>query len=359
MGPLSQKQRPGFKSYVLAVALVCGALGTSALAQDDTLLEDTELVSKKESKAEKLSRLRQKIEQDHERLVQKKIEKIRKEEKIKLDQKLKKAFSGQMSNLDTVSTRLSAPQRVVAPAPEALPIIGKKVKKNRIIPTLGLTNISAEGADSYETELTAGINFESKLTKRFAVGIGFGYSTMKINDINPNTNYGTLGTFGTFGTGCTGFGCPFGVGAITQGREMSYRQMDLNVDGKYFITPDSKIKPFVGLGIGYRRANLKYTENDPYFNQVIGGFGTTAANSEYSSNYVTGTVSGGADVAFTNVIGARLQLAYTKGLTGGSNTSNTNNQLFYDYNQIGLENTGRALENADFGSLSAGLIIGF
>jgi len=374
MSPISQKQRPGFKSYVLAVALVCGALSTSALAQDDALLEDTESVlnseqidvdgqfSRRETKAQKLAKLRKKIEQEHEQMVQKKIEDIRMQEELKLGQKLKKAFSGQMSNVDTVSTGQAAPQRVVAPAPVAAPAPVKKEKNNSIVPTIGLTSISVDGSESYESELTAGINFESKLTKRFAVGIGFGFTSMKITDINPNNNYGAFGTFGTFNTGCTGFGgCfnTFGTGTVTQGREMSYRQMDLNIDGKFFITPDSKIKPFVGLGIGYRRANLKYTENDPYFNQSIGGYGTTGADSEYSSNYVTGTVSGGADIAFSDVIGARLQLAYTKGLTDSSNTDNTNNQLYYDYNQIGLENTGRALESADFGSLSAGLIISF
>ncbi len=380
MSPFTLKLRPGFRSYVLAVAVACGALSVNsmALAQDDALLEDTESVlnseqidvdgqfSRKETKAQKLAKLRKKIEQEHEQMVQKKIEDIRMQEELKLGQKLKSAFSGQMQNVDQVSTAQAAPQRVEAPAPAPLP---EKIEKNNsIVPTLGLTSISVDGAESYESELSAGINFESKLTKRFAVGIGLGYTTMKITDINANQNgfgyntytgynnntcnqWGQCTTYGTFGNN-TGY---------LQGREMDYRQMDLNIDGKFFITPDSKISPFVGLGLGYRRASLKYTENDPYYNQSIGGYGTTGADSEYSSNYVTGTVSGGADIAFSDVIGARIQLSYTKGLTESSNTDNTTNNFGYnyDYNQIGLEQTGKALEGADFGSLSAGLIINF
>jgi len=378
MKPFTLKLRPGFRSYVLAVAVVCGSMSLSALAQDDALLEDTESVlnseqidvdgqfSRKQTQAQKLAKLRKKIEREHEQMVQKKIEDIRMQEEIKLGRKLKSAFSGNMQKVDTVSTGQAAPQRVAAPAPALAPVI-KKEKNNSIIPTLGLTSIAVEGKESYETELSAGINFESKLTKRFAVGIGLGYSTMKINDINPNngTGFNSFNTFGTFNTGCVnGFNCfnTFGTNGYLQGREMNYRQMDLNIDGKFFIVPDSKIKPFVGLGIGYRRASLSYSENDPYYNQSIGGFGSTGADSEYSSNYVTGTVSGGADIAFSEVIGARLQLAYTKGLTESSNTDNRTFNNFgggYDYNQIALEETGRALEGADFGSISAGLIINF
>lgn len=379
MSPFTLKLRPGFRSYVLAVAVVCGALSANsiAFAQDDALLEDTESVlnseqidvdgqfSKKETRAQKLAKMRKKIEQEHEQMVQKKIEDIRMQEELKLGQKLKNAFSGQLQNVDEVSTAQAAPQRVVAPAPAPAPAPEKIEKNNSIVPTLGLTSISVDGSESYESELSAGINFESKLTNRFAVGIGLGYTTMKITDVNNQNNYTGFNTFGTFNNCTFGSNCfnTFGTNGYLQGREMSYKQMDLNIDGKFFITPDSKIKPFVGLGLGYRRATLKYTENDPYFNQSIGGYGTTGADSEYSSNYVTGTVSGGADIAFSDVIGARLQLSYTKGLTDSSNTDNrTTNGGFgttYDYNQLGLEQTGKALEGADFSSLSAGLIISF
>ena len=130
--------------------------------------------------------MRKKIEQEHEQMVQKKIEDIRMQEELKLGNKLKKAFSGQLSNVDTVSTGQAAPQRVVAPAPAPIAAPIKKENNNSIVPTLGLTSISVDGSESYESELSAGLNFESRLTKRFSVGIGLGYTTMKITDINAN-----------------------------------------------------------------------------------------------------------------------------------------------------------------------------
>lgn len=364
MKPQSFKQRLGFESYVLAIAIACGALSINALAQDDALLADTESVleseqidvdgqfSRRESAADRLAKMRKKLEQQHEQMVQKKIEDIRVQEEVKLGSKLKKAFSGQLGNVDgdQVSVSQAAPQRVVAPAPLPAPVI-KEEKNNNIVPSVGMTSIQGKNED-YESELSLGLSFESKLNKRFAVGLGFGYTTMDIIDVNPN--YSGFSGFGGYNNGFNNNG--FNNNA-NQGREMAYKQMDLSIDSKFFIAPDSKIQPFVGLGLGYRKANLKYKESDPYYNQPSGAGSQSLENTEYSSNYVTGSVLLGADIAFSDVIGARLMLSYTKGLTDSSTTDNTTTYASAD--EVNLENVGEGIEQANFGSLSAGLVISF
>ena len=131
----------------------------------------------------------------------------------------------------------------------------------------------------------------------------------------------------------------------------------------FMFLKTSKIKPFVGLGLGYRRATLEYSESDPFFNQALGfGFGQSLEQAEYVGNYVTGEATIGADVRITPLIGARVAVNYIKGLTDSSRNATSadqNNVFFQSPDQNNLDNIGREIEDSTMLGVSAGLVINF
>ena len=108
-----KKRRLG--SFFLATAILAGSGFQMATANDDALLNDTETIlnsdqididgqfRSKQSDAQRLSKMRKKIEKKHERMIQKKIEDIRIQEELRLGQKLQQAFDGTVQGTDSVS----------------------------------------------------------------------------------------------------------------------------------------------------------------------------------------------------------------------------------------------------------------
>ena len=365
-----KKRRLG--SFFLATAILAGSGFQMATANDDALLNDTETIlnsdqididgqfRSKQSDAQRLSKMRKKIEKKHERMIQKKIEDIRIQEELRLGQKLQQAFDGTVQGTDSVSMGQAGVAKTSAGTLAPMAQMGSATeKKNRVIPSFSLLSVSAEAAD-YESEISTSVAFETLIKDRFLVGVSLGYSTLKIKDVNPNYA-STFNSFNNYNYNYNNFNT-FGASS-TIGRDMKYNQLDLNVNGKFYVLKDSKIKPYVGLGLGYRRSTLEYSESDPYYNQGIGlNIGTTLENAEYIGNYVTGQATVGADVAFNSNVGARLELGYTRGITESSNPQNVQdpNNLFYNsVDQTNLDNVGKGIEKGSIVGISAGLIIGF
>lgn len=369
-----QDQKRKLSSFFLATAILAGSGFQMATANDDALLNDTETIlnsdqididgqfRSKQTDAQRLAKMRKNIEKKHERMIQKKIEDIRLQEELRLGQKLQDAFTGSVQNADSVSMGQAAVGKTTAGTLAPIESMGSVTdRKNRVIPSFGLMSVNGENAD-FESEISANLAFETLIKERFLVGLNLGYTTLEIKDVNPNYasnfnsfnyfNYNYFNTFNTFGL------------SNTIGRDMKYNQIDLNVNGKYYVLKNTKIKPFVGLGLGYRRSTLEYSESDPFYNQAIGlQIGTTLENAEYIGNYLTGQASIGADVSFNNNIGARLELGYSKGLTQSSTTQNNiqdpNNLYYNSVDQANLDNVGKGIEKGDIIGINAGLIIGF
>jgi len=325
------------KTWIMAQSLL-GLLITSqavVYAQDDLLFEtDNVLESEqlnidgyysekpKKTAADRMADMRRKLEDRNGQMVDKKIEDIRIKEEAKLTKQLQRAFTDGMNNLDTVSNKQAATQKVEAPAPEP-----KAQKANKIIPTFGILNVNGTEFD-FESNLNIGLSFETMVSSNFAAGFGLNYATMEI--IDYNSFYGNYG------------------------REMSYDRLQMEVSGKYYFTVENKIRPFVSAGLSYNRSGLEYNDDGQGYSYQ----GTQFGGEGYSSSYISATAMFGSEVVLSENFGAQLDFRYNKGLTGGFNSkSNTNG--FQNPDQKRLEDIGQAIEEADFFSINAGIVFMF
>lgn len=339
------------KTWVMAQSLL-GLLITSQAvvhAQDDLLFEtDNVLESEqldidghyrerpKKTAADRMADMRRKLEERNEQMVDKKIEDIRIKEEAKLTKQLQKAFTDGMSNLDTVSNKQAATQKVEAPAPEP-----KKIEKpNKVIPTFGVLNVKGAEVD-FESKLNMGLAFETMVSNKFAAGFGVNYATMEVSDYNNihlNNN-------------CTWCGPMSGY---PQARQIGYSRLQMEVTGKYFFTVENKIRPFISAALSYNRSSLDYEDNGQNNNSQWTQYGDEG----YSSSYIGATAMFGSEVVFSESIGAQLDFRYNRGLTGGFN-SDSNANGFENPDQLRLENLGQAIEEADFFSINAGIVFMF
>jgi len=354
----------------MMVLLAIGAQAPSVMAQDD-LLTDTDSVLNSEqidvdgafeakprtTQADRIEKLRKNLEERNEQMVQKKIEDMRMREEQKLAKKLQSAFQGGLQNMDQVSTKQAAPQppkvivqKVVAPK--------KKAKNTKVIPTAGLLNVNGDSVD-FDADVNAGISIESMVHNRVSVGVGFGYTTMKITDV-ANT-YITSQPTSYWNGYSTGYVSPYTNGyqyvpgyqnTYGQGREMSYKRLALELNAKFYMTVETTIKPYVGTALGYNRTSLVY-ENNQSYNSGSYSFG----DEKYNSNYVSGSALVGAEINFSESIGMNVDFRYSAAITDGSGESGFGYNTHPD--QERLENVGGRIQDADHMSLNAGLVIKF
>lgn len=355
MKTLKELKSKNVKSLFLATLLVAGT-GMSVAQADNTTTIDTDTIlnseqididgqfRRKKLDAKKLAKMRKKIEKKHEEMIQQKIEDIRLRDELRLGQKLEMAFSGGSQNSDSINMGQAgvAKQSINGLLPSQI----LDTKKNRVVPSMGMINVNGENTKF--DSLNGKVDFETRIKDRFLVGLSVGYADIDIKDVNPKYNtassFNNFNYFNNFNNGFTN---------LNTGREMNYKQLDITVNSKFYVLKNQRIKPFVGLGLGYRRATLKYTSANPYFTQVLG---QSLEDAEYIGNYVTGEANIGADINITSTIGARLAVNYAKGLTESSqNVSNVNQSQ----DQYDVDNVGREIEKASMLGVSAGLVIGF
>ncbi len=361
-----RKTTQNFAAMMLLLAL--GAQAPSVLAQDD-LLSDTDSVlnseqidvdgsyaeKPRETAADRIGKLRKKLEDQNEQMVQSKIEGIRMREEQKLAKKLQKAFRGGLQNLnnvDQVSTTQAAPQKVVAP----IVVPPKKKERNiKVIPTAGLLNFNGDSVD-FDADINTGVSIENMVHPRFSVGVGFAYTTMKITDVADQLSNQYNNSNGSvywdaysqqYVQAYQGYQNTYG-----QGREMSYKRLGVELNSKFFFTVGTTIRPYVGAAIGYNKTTLVYEDNQAY-NYNSYSFG----DEEFTSNYVSGSALLGAEVNFTETVGMNLDFRYSAGLTDGSGSGGSAGYTQPD--QVKLDNIGGRVKDADQMSLNAGLVIKF
>lgn len=363
----SAKRHKRISSLVFSIALIGlgGQFVSGSLSAQDYLLQETQrsLYSPQididghyREPREPLDQKRRALERQNEEMVNKRIEDIRVRQEEELAKNLQQAFTRgmqAMSGQDQVSTQQAAP----TPATQTVEVEQKPAVRsnqfnheNRLITGFGITHASGDFTD-FESKIDGRIGFESHVSDRFAFGLGFGLMTMEIRDINPN-NQALPQQYNWFGQ-------PMGYYQNFQqsfGREMKYRQMTLDVDGKFYVLTHTRVRPFLGLGLGYRRSQLTYGTSDAGFNtpQNFNFTGQYTGDERFRANYVTGNASVGTDILLTTYIGARLQLAYSRGLTSGERQD-----FAQSMGEVYLRNVGRNLVNADFIGIGAGLVVSF
>lgn len=170
----------------------------------------------------------------------------------------------------------------------------------KLLPYAGATTFNGK-VEQLETELSAGLRLESNITNRFSMGIGAKFDQMKTNDFANSGLHMNQGYNNAFGP---------------QGREIQYRSMGLDIYGKFFVTSGERFRPYVGAGLAYNRASMKYNDNNPYYDEMNSFYYGTE---EYNTTFLSGQLMLGTEIMITRTIGLNLEGAYSTGL--GENLS--------------------------------------
>lgn len=357
---------------LLLLGVLTSGLGSSnLLALDDfddmdpLSSEDIDVTGsfKRETEADRLAKARQKLEQQNQDMVSKRIEDMRIANERKMTKQLQGAFQGKPMVQDSVSTQAASEQKVEAAAVEK-----KELKEFRIIPSFGVQNVAGETFD-FESKMNASLAVDAMVTRHISVGVNINYSTMDII-LDPNNGFGGFGSFnGFYNTYAPTYGFnnynnaynnfygqnyfnAFGA----QGREIGHKRFGAEITSKFFLFPDKRVRPYAGLGIGYNRSSLRYKQT-----QAMAPFqfqGNNLGGEEFSSSYVSGAVALGGEVAFTDSFGFNLEVRYQKSLTSGFNGQSASTFAF-NPDQQRLEDLGRAIQEASIFALSAGIVVSF
>lgn len=326
--------------FVLAL-LVATAVPATGFSQDDYGFEDDVLTSedmdidgefrrKGPTEAEKLERLRDRLEKKNEFLVKKKIEDVRMNAERKLTKDLRNMFNGKPLGSDQVSTKAAAPVKKV----EAVVEETNAFETFKIIPTAGVRNFNGANGVNYTSKVNTGLAVESMVSRQFSVGLTFNYTQMGIKEYDASRFFGAF--------------------VPLNPRKMNYRNTSLGLQSKFFLITERKIKPYIGGGIDYNMARLRYDDTFQSFQTQSAFFPQEEPN--YSANYMSGRIFGGAEVNFSDSVGALLELSYSKNI---SNTENRNVVVFPNRDQDALNALGKDISEASALSINAGLVLTF
>jgi hypothetical protein len=209
----------------------------------------------------------------------------------------------------------------------------------KLLPYAGATTFNGR-VEQLETELSAGLRLESNISARMSIGVGFKYNQLKTNDFANNLGYMNQGYTGFYGL---------------KGREIQYRDMGLDMYGKFFITNGARFRPYLGAGLGYNRATMKYNDNNPYFD-VLNSY--SYGSEEYNTSFVSGQMMLGSEIIISRGFGINLEAQYSTGLSNSLSSKSARNSGTSP-DQSRLRELGDEIINSNALSIFAGAVITF
>jgi opacity protein-like surface antigen len=320
------------------------------LLQDNSVLQMDDIqIDGKLSPSEQLRKRREKLEERNKNMVEKKIEDIRVKQEIALTNKLQDAFNKGLNNMneDKVQVRDAAPvqpQPVIVETKVVAPVEPEKIEKvSKFIPYVGGQTIkgTSNGVKvDFETKLNLGLVVETKIDSNITLGGDFSYANLTTTDAN-NLYVSSIQLCST------NYSC--------QAREIAYSKMSLGVNGKYYLTMESKFKPYLGAGLAVNRTKLDYNDNGQINGvQTVTYNGSTLGSESTTSTYFSGALKLGAQFDFSEKLGANLEFSYNKSL---SSKSNFNTSVSSD--QTRLDNLSSAMDSSDVTSIVGGIVVKF
>ncbi|MFN8369663.1 MAG: outer membrane beta-barrel protein [Bacteriovoracaceae bacterium] len=359
--------------YALMFGLALNSLSILAVIAND--FGDEEVLNseqididgsiKRNSEADKIRRERQNLEKDNEDLVRKKIEDMRIAEEKKMSDRLKNMLGGQGSlQQDTVSTQ--AASVIEAKKEEPVKPVGAD-NRFQVKPFYGITHYKGDNVN-FESKINTGLGFDAKLNDRFSIGLGLKYVNMSIQQIDRSPYMNSYYNNGYY-TGGYGYNYNYNYNlnysnnwyqnTFQNQREIEMNQFGFELTGKFFILPDSRVRPYAGLGLGYSKTQLNYKSlggsssayYNPYSNVQYGDEG-------YNASTFSGIVLLGADFYFTERFGLNAEMRYAKGFASDYN-QDLNNTLIANPDQRFLQLLGSDIDNAHSASIMLGILFGF
>ena len=220
--------------------------------------------------------------------------------------------------------------------------LDRPFEEMKLLPFVGGTQYNGE-VEQLEASISAGLRLEANISTRFSMGFGFNYSQLKTEDFGGNNNYGSI-----YG----GYNNIFGQ----NGREIQYKSMGIDVYGKFFLTRGERFRPYIGAGLGYNRADMKYTNNDAQnFGNV---YGQTFGNEVYKNSFGTGKVMIGTEVMVTRAFGFLVEGSAATNLGSSMSSQNAKN-LNNSPDQRRLKALGDDIMGANVYSVFAGAVVVF
>lgn len=218
---------------------------------------------------------------------------------------------------------------------------GEAFETIKLLPYAGATSYNGQ-AEKLESQVTAGLRLESNITERFSMGIGGVFGQLKTRDYGNGMNYGIP----NYGNPYNNF---YGMG----GREIQYRAMGIDLYGKFFITKGERFRPYLGAGMAYNRASLKYSENN-----TLNYGGMNFGNEEYTTSFATGQLMVGTEVMVTRGFGINIELQYATAL-GGNLSSKSAMSTYNSPDQQRLRDLGKDIVESNMLSIFAGAVVNF
>jgi outer membrane protein W len=145
------------------------------------------------------------------------------------------------------------------------------------------------------------------------------------------------------------------MNAFGQGREIQYRSMGLDIYGKFFVTSSERFRPYLGAGLGYNRASMKYNDNNSAFDP---GLSYYYGSEDYNTSFVSGSLMLGSEIMVTKGFGLNIEGGYSTGL-GNSLSSKSAKNGGTSPDQTRLRDLGQEIINADALSIFAGAVVVF
>jgi outer membrane protein W len=231
---------------------------------------------------------------------------------------------------------------------EIAPALGPSApfEEIKFLPYVGATSYKGE-AEDLESKYSAGARLESNINSRFSMGVGFSYTAMSTTDFGNGQNYMNSGYYNNFGQ---------------NGREIDFNAMGFDIYGKFFITNNERFRPYVGAGLGYSRAKMKYKDNDSY-NDYGGGYYNNYQTSqygseEYSTSFATGQLMLGSEIKINHNIGFNIEAQYATALSDSFSSKSSKNAVTSP-DQKRLNDLGKDILSANMLSIFAGVVVNF
>ncbi|MDA8793250.1 hypothetical protein N9N67_08390 [Bacteriovoracaceae bacterium] len=198
---------------------------------------------------------------------------------------------------DKVTTQAAAPA----------PVVVEKAPEEELEPgtfklgfNAGAANFSSQ-VESLETEYVFGAKVEFEVGDRFDMGFGFSYLTFDTRDFADRFHSRRSYRYNYYNV--------YGI----DGRQIEYEQWTVDIYGKFFIKKFEKFSPYLAAGLGYNRANLRYTDNDQFY-PGIQYQNYQFGDEEYDSSWISARIAVGSDFYFTKNFGMTTDLSYTKSI---------------------------------------------
>lgn len=239
---------------------------------------------------------------------------------------------------DAVSTAQAAPVKQVVKEVKKPSVIEGKIK---LIPVTGLTTYMSEN-ENLEASVSLGLKVESNITSHVSVGAGINYNSLATKDY-ANTQFVNNGYSNVYNS-------------FYNGREITYKNLSLDLYSKYFFVTGNRFKPYIGAGVKYNRSSMEYTDNRSLNNSY-------SINDQFGGEKINSTSLSfeamlGSEISFTKNFGMNIELQYVKGI--GSNLSAENGvNLNNAPDQRRLESLSKELSNANIVSAFAGILVKF